>query len=418
MVAASAAVETPLGVRAGVLAAARTLHDLGRGPLGGRRPYGYGDALVTAVVRPSPGQELKSTGFWNEESVVLAANDAPDDARWANRAASVRYRADVGDAALEVTAGISGYDATLPLQPTQRPGKPPPAALLASARTGRARVLAELAWGSAAPLRAGLFAERLEASFAARELGGGPSARLGGSAPALGVFLDVTRILLPGLTTRAGLRVDHFGGSVLRLAPRGALAWELGPAALLTVAAGRYHQPTRSPRDEVERTLSEVGDGGAAAPLEELLPVASADHLVLSLDQRLGERVTLSLQGFWKAYRRAPRRAAGGNCAELRDRCARDRRGPVRHRLGRLWAVVVLVDARPLRARFGLRGTPPPERGRLRSARGPPAGGAPHRLRSRSPVHERLVRRRCGRAALALRGERSNGPGPKGSSPG
>jgi hypothetical protein len=303
LVAASAAVETPLGARAGVLAAARSLHDLGRAPLGGRQPYGYRDMLLTAVAEPRADHEIEGTGFWNEESVVLDANNAPDEARWANRAASLRYRAGLGGAALELTAGLSGYDATLPLQPTQLPGQPPPAALLASARTDRARFLAELVRGSAAaPLRVGLSAEHIAVSFAARELGGGPSVRISGSTPALGAFVDVTRPLAPKLTLRAGLRADRFGAPALLLAPRGALVWELGPGALLTVTAGRYHQPTRSPRDEVEHTLGEVTRSAAAVAAQELLPVATADHVVLALDQRLAERVALSLQGFWKRY--------------------------------------------------------------------------------------------------------------------
>jgi hypothetical protein len=51
----------------------------------------------------------------------------------------------------------------------------------------------------------------------------------------------------------------------------------------------------------VERTLAEAA-GGTLGPAE-LLPVASADHLVLSLDQELADRVRLGLEGFWKGYR-------------------------------------------------------------------------------------------------------------------
>jgi hypothetical protein len=303
LVAASVAVEAPLGSRAGVIASGRSLHDLGRAPLGGQRPYGYQDVLLTVVAEPVTGHELKATGFWNTESVVLDANDAPDDARWANRAASVAYRTGIGGVGLELTAGLSGYRATLPLQPSLRPGEPPPAALLASARTDRGRLLTELTWGPAAqPIRAGVSLEHIDVEFEARELGGGPSVTHGGSTPAVGAFVDATRLLAPGLTLRGGLRADHFGGTGTRLAPRGALMWELGPEALLTVAAGRYHQPTRSPHAEVERTLAEVADVDAGATPGDLLPVATADHIVLSLDQRLGERVALGLEGFWKRY--------------------------------------------------------------------------------------------------------------------
>jgi hypothetical protein len=299
-------VESPLGSRLGVLASGRSLHDLGRAPLGGERPYGYQDALITVVAEPASGHEIRVTGFWNNESVRLDANDAPDDARWANRAASAAYRSRMRGAELELTAGMSEYNAVLPLQPSQRPGEPAPAPLLASARTNRGRFLAEVTWGSAdQPLRTGVSAEHIGVRFSARRLDGGPSVSHGGSSPAIGGFLDASRVLAPGLTLRGGLRADHFWHAGTRMAPRGALTVELGPEALLTVAAGRYHQPTRSPHVEVERTLVEVADATTSPATThpgELLPVATADHVVLSLDQRIAGGVRLGLEGFWKRY--------------------------------------------------------------------------------------------------------------------
>jgi hypothetical protein len=106
------------------------------------------------------------------------------------------------------------------------------------------------------------------------------------------------------VSLRAGLRVDHFAGRTTRLAPRASIAWSVAPQALLTVAGGRYHQPTRTPEVDVELTLAEVAVGGV--PASELLPIATADHVVVSLDQRLGESVRLGLQGFWKAFQGLP----------------------------------------------------------------------------------------------------------------
>jgi hypothetical protein len=298
-------VETPLGERAGLILSGRSLHDLGSAPLGGRRPYGYQDVLLTTVARPADGHEVRATGFWNAESVLLDAQQAPDDARWANRAAALAYRTTVHGARVEVTAGMSGYDAELPLQPSQQPGQPLPPALLTSAATDRARLVGEVAWGPAGePVRVGASFERVEIEIAAEELGGGPRAASHGSTGMLGAFVDVTRLLAHGVTLRGGVRVDHFGGSTTRVAPRAALSWELSPEALLTVAAGRYHQPTRTPHVEVERTLAEFSADGT--PPTELLPVAAADHVVLSLDQRLGERVRLGLEGFWKGFSGLP----------------------------------------------------------------------------------------------------------------
>ncbi|HUF76232.1 MAG TPA: carboxypeptidase regulatory-like domain-containing protein [Longimicrobiales bacterium] len=305
LIAASAAVEAPLGGRAGLLLSGRSLHDLGSAPLGGRRPYGYQDLLLTTVVEPARGHELRATGFWNAESVVLDANDAPDDASWANRAASLAYRTQVAGARLDVTAGLSGYRAALPLQPSRPPGQPLPAPLLTSAATDRARLVGEVTWGSAGePVRVGASVERLEAEVSAEELGGGPRAVSRGSTSVLGAFVDVTRLITDGVTLRGGARVDHFGDSGAHVAPRAALSFELSREALLTLAAGRYHQPTRTPHVEVERTLAEVSSQGV--PPAELLPVATADHVVLTLDQRMGERVRLGLEGFWKSFSDLP----------------------------------------------------------------------------------------------------------------
>jgi hypothetical protein len=306
LIAASAAIESPLGEHAGLLLSGRSLHDLGSAPLGGSRPYGYRDVLLTTVVRPANRHEVRATGFWNAESVLLDASLAPDDARWANAAGSLTYRAGVGSALLEMTAGVSGYRAELPLQPSRLPSDSlPPPALLTSAATDRARLVAEVTWGSAGePVRMGTSFERVEAEVAAERLDGGPRAASRGATDALGAFVDVTRLLGPGVTLRGGARVDHFAGSTTRLAPRAALSWELSREALLTVAAGRYHQPTRTPHVEIERTLAEVSALGV--PPGELLPVATADHVVLSLDQRLGERVRLGLEGFWKGFSGLP----------------------------------------------------------------------------------------------------------------
>ncbi len=301
LISASAAMEAPLGGNAGFIVSGRSLHDLGRAPLDGDRPYGYQDLLVTTVLEPADGHELRATGFWNAESVVLDANGAPDDARWSNHAGSVVYRTGIGGTRLELTAGMSGYRARLPLLPSQQPGQPTPRALLATSATDRMRAAAEVTWGPAGePVRAGALVEQVDVQLAARDLAGGPRAVGFASTTALGAYLDATRLLGPGVTGRAGLRADHFAGSGTYLAPRGSLSWELTPEALLTIAAGRYHQPTRTPHPEVERTLAELSaDGDAPA---ELLPVATADHVVLGLDQRLGSQVRLGLEGFWKRF--------------------------------------------------------------------------------------------------------------------
>jgi len=49
----------------------------------------------------------------------------------------------------------------------------------------------------------------------------------------------------------------------------------------------------------VDRTLAQVAEGAVSA---DLLPIATADHVVMSLDQKLNGRVRLGLQGFWKSF--------------------------------------------------------------------------------------------------------------------
>ena len=305
LLSASAAVESPLGERAGVIASGRSLHDLGSPALGGPRPYGYRDLLVAVDAEPAAGHELRATGFWNRESVLLDFQRVSEDASWSNRAGSVGYRTDLGAARLDLSMGASGYRATLPLLPSARPGQPVPRAVLATAETERLRFVAETTWGRVeTPLRAGVSYEHIDATFGARTLSGGPATSNRGSTGTAGLFFDATRPLGPGVTVRGGMRLDRFGSRTTRLAPRGAISWEVGPSALLTVAAGRYHQPSRTPDVEVERTLADVVQTETVAQADalELHPVATADHVVLSLDQRLGDRVQLGLEGFWKRY--------------------------------------------------------------------------------------------------------------------
>lgn len=301
LLSASMATEIPVGARTGVLASARTLHDLGRAPLGGERPYGYGDLLLSVETEPSDAHRLRATGFWNGESVRLDFDERPSDARWSNRAASVSYEGDVGSASLRVTAGGSRYDAELPLQPTAEPGEPPPGAILASAASQRGRVLAEAGWGgSGRSFRTGFSLERIEAAFSAESLTGPQRTSSIGSSSAAGVFVEAVRPIAPGASVRAGLRGDLFSGASPRLSPRVALFWEVGPQAILSVAAGRYHQVTRTPDAGVDEDLTDFATE-SAAPVR-LLPVATADHVVLSLDQRLGESVGLGIQGFLKRF--------------------------------------------------------------------------------------------------------------------
>lgn len=311
------AAEGPLGRRVGFAVSSRSLHNYGASVLGGgHTPYGYRDALGRIDARLSDRHLLSATGFWNRESVRLnlnrtdpdpgAAFVVPENATWGNHALVLSYRGRVADVTLDATASASGYQAELPLRP------PPDGeitavandGLLASAETGRLR----LALHGSAPLggsrfRFGAMLDRTETVYSARrfaDVGTGTGVETEADGVAAGVYVDGVRSLAPGLDLRVGLRADAFSTERgVRLAPRVALLWGLSGEALLTVAAGRYHQFSRASDQQVDFTVS---DGGLAAPGGTLLSVATADHVVVSLDQQLTTGVRLGIEGFWKEF--------------------------------------------------------------------------------------------------------------------
>lgn len=316
LLAATAALDGPLGDRAGVVASARALHNLGQAPLG-TSPYGYRDALVSLEGEPAPGHRLRATGFWNRESVVLdfpgvsafAGGGAPDEAWWSNQAVSGSYQGRAGRFLLNGTVAAAGYEALLPLQPTATEDDPKPEALLASARTDRIRGEVEAAHAiDQGMARFGVSWEKVDAAYAADPLTQGTvTSRAGTStSTSLGGYVDVSRSLARDVTIRAGLRADHFSGDGgTRVAPRVALNWEVSPDAVVTVATGRYHQSTRATDGKVTEALNEQVNGLAtgATSSAALLPVATADHVVVSFDQVMGEDVRLGISGFWKDYK-------------------------------------------------------------------------------------------------------------------
>ena len=299
---ASAAAEGPLGPRGGFLASARGLHDVGAGPLGGGRPYGYSDLLFAAEYEPAEGRRIGVTAFRNSEAVLLDYEAAPEDATWSNRALSVSYEGPVRGARVRALAAASEYDASLPLQPSTPGTESPPATLLATGANRRARLLAELEWGGPVTRTSvGLSHNYIEAAYGARDPGAGVGTSTNATHTATGLHADAVRLLSPQVTLRGGVRADLFPDGEVAVAPRARFSWALDPRALLGVAAGRYHQPTRTPDVEVERTLQEVVSAELSAP--QLLPVARADHLVVSLEQLFAGRVRLGVHGYWKSYR-------------------------------------------------------------------------------------------------------------------
>lgn len=311
LLSASTALDAPLGSRAGLVASARSLHGLGSAPLGAS-PYGYRDVLVGVEAEPAAGHLVRTTAFWNRESVVLdfpeamgiAASRAPDQAWWSNRALAATWLGRAGDVLLEATVAGAEYEATLPLQAPGARDDAAAAPVLASAETRRLRAGVEAARATERGMvRAGLSLEGLDAGYAADPLASSTRpARAASTSRTMGAYVDVSRTLAPEVSIRAGLRSDHFSGhGAPRLAPRVAVSWEVGPQVMATVAAGRYHQTARANDLTLQESLTHTARDTAAAG--SLMPVATADHVVVSLDQRIGERVRLGVAGFWKGYR-------------------------------------------------------------------------------------------------------------------
>ncbi len=310
------ALEGPLGEKAGFVASTRTLHDLGAGALGGSHtPYGYRDALGRVDAELGEGHRLSATAFWNRESVRLSVDGeptnavalpGPEDAAWGNRALALAYRGAVGDVTLDAAASASDYRAELPLRPASDNADPTDtsAGLLASAETSRLRLTldASAPFGGSR-VRFGGAVDRVSTRYSARrfaDLGLEPSDEREANGVVAGAYVDGVRPLAPGLDLRLGVRADAFSteGSV-RWAPRVAFLWGLSADAILTVAAGRYHQYTRASDQQVELAVS----GGAPASVTgPLLSVAAADHVVLSLDQKFSRGVRLGIEGFWKGF--------------------------------------------------------------------------------------------------------------------
>ena len=310
------ALEGPLGENAGFTASTRALHDLGADVLGGSHtPYGYRDALVRVDAGLGDAHRLSATAFWNRESVRLsldapssatsASPVGPEDASWGNQALTVAYRGSLGRITLDAAASASGYQAALPLLPrTASDSTNTPEGLLATAETDRLRLTLD----ASMPLgerrvRFGGSVDQLTTRYGARrftDLFAASADLREASGVVAGVYVDGVLPLTPGLDVRMGARVDGFSTeSRIRAAPRVAFLWSLSSDALLTVAAGRYHQYTRASEEQVELAVS---DGASARVSGPLLSVAAADHVVLSLDQSLGSGVRLGIEGFWKSF--------------------------------------------------------------------------------------------------------------------
>lgn len=303
-VTAGGSVELPLPLHGGLLVGGRVLHGLQEAQVSDRPfPYRYDDLLVRLGVSPVAGHDLRVTGFQNHEGVRLdfPGVHAPagwGEAEWGNRAASLGYEGVVGGTSLRSIGAISRYESTLPVD-----WRDP---VVASGIGDRARVLGEAAFsGFGGTFRVGASLERLTYRYALAEavdaLAPIPGDALELGTTAAGGFGEWDAPVAPGWRLRAGIRADRFSHEGrIRLAPRAALTIRLGSRATLTASTGVYHQVLPAPGLKSQESL----DGSPASlQWDPSLPVASAYHFVVGLEQQMDAGVDLGLSAFVKSFR-------------------------------------------------------------------------------------------------------------------
>jgi hypothetical protein len=309
LLAGRAVAEGPIGDNTTYLIGGRTVHGLGATPfVDDPFPYTYGDAIGRIDMNLGVQRTLTLTGFWNREFVRLDSIGTLDAAaHWGNNAGSLRYRGPVGGAEGVFLIAASDFRTRLPLgalQPTVTEGVS--RRVRATADIGRSIGTARVSYGASF--------DRLD--FESRAwLRGAPDSitySRKASGDVAGAYVDATVSLGSAIRLRGGVRADVFSlAPTPRLAPRFAATMLMSDRSALTLAAGRYRQYVRSPDLSGTTITSTVQDQPNSPPLV----VAEASHLVLALDQTLGEQMRLGIEGFYKMYDGLPE-ASGGESAE------------------------------------------------------------------------------------------------------
>jgi len=302
---ARGSLDIPLPGGGGLLVGGRHLHGMQARITEGdaRFPYAYDDLLLRWSLPVARGHHVHFTGFRNREGVhldeVLLGRAR---AEWGNRVSSLRYTGRFGGVGVRATGASSRYLSSLPL------GIEDP--VIATGEAGQDRFSLDLSvprdgWH----MRAGLSAARLAYEYALdprMALAEGPPrvVVVGGeraevSTSTLGAWAEGEIPLDDRVALRLGTRVHRYsseGG--VRFAPRASVRLLLTEDAAFTIAAGRYHQPL--PRPGLLGTERDAGFSELSWNPQ--LPVASATHLVLSLDQRLEDHLEVNVSGFAKTF--------------------------------------------------------------------------------------------------------------------
>ena len=310
MVAAKGAFEGPIGNRASFIVAGRGVHGRGAAPFIDQPfPYEYADGLGRVDVDLGNGRVLSMTGFWNRENVRLdSVQRNGNEAEWGNRAGSVRLRSEIGGMDALFTLAAGDFATRLPYGGLR--------VWVTEGTSNRLRGAADFG-RTIGPGRVnfGGSIDRVAYGQNVWPLGFAQDSVLYRSRTAGtvgGVYIDASTNPVDRVQVRAGLRADVFSlASGVHLGPRISATMLVTERVALTIAAGQYRQFVRAD----DSPLAVIVTPGLAIPgAAQKLDVASASHFMAALDQELGEGISLSLEGYYKAFEGLP--STGGAKAE------------------------------------------------------------------------------------------------------
>lgn len=298
--------EGPITDGSTYLLGARAVHGMGaRAFLDDRFPYSYTDGIGRVDVNALGGQ-FTLTGFWNQETVRLdSLSGGNARAIWGNTAGSARYRGRFLGADADIIVAAGEFHTQLPVGGV-RP-------IVTEGVAGRLRAAAHFSRSiGSVGVQYGVSAEQQRFEFRAWPRSSGRDSLLlysDAQGDVTGTYVDAQWKVLRRLTLRTGLRADLFSISdKIRFAPRLSATMLLSDKAALTLAGGRYRQYVRTESSGIIGTP--VPDTIRQAPLA----IASASHVVLSLDQELGVGLRLGIEGYYKTFTDLP--SADGEVAE------------------------------------------------------------------------------------------------------
>ncbi len=296
VLAGRAMAEGPIGSAASYLVGGRAVHGLGTTPfVADPFPYEYGDALARFDIELGRFSGLSLTGFWNRETVRLdSANIVDQIAGWGNEAGSLRYWGEIAGSNALVTVAAGTFRTELPLGGAR--------ALVTKGSSKRVRVAADFdrPVGPARLFYGGSFDHLRFERHAVHDVDSvtTPPVPAGDQGNVTGLYVETGLNLATRVRLRGGIRADMFSISPRpRLAPRLSVTALIAERAAVTLAGGRYHQYVRVPG-----SLDIAGTVEADIEQARQFTVARATHMVMALEQDLGEGMGLAIEAFYKAF--------------------------------------------------------------------------------------------------------------------